>query len=152
MKFLSGTIGILGLSVLALSICFAEDDKAAKADLAALQGHWAMVSGTADGMALSESMVSQAKRVCEGDVVTVTMGTQLIMKARITVDPTKTPKSIDFQVTDGPTKGQKQLGIYELNGDSFKSCFGAPGAERPKEFVSKPGDKQTSTLWKREKQ
>jgi hypothetical protein len=54
-------------------------------------------------------------------------------------------------MTDGFTKGKKQLGIYELDGDTFKSCFGAPGAERPKDFTSQPGDKQTSSVWKREK-
>ena len=54
-------------------------------------------------------------------------------------------------MTGGFTKGKKQLGIYELDGDTFKSCFGAPGAERPKDFTSQPGDMRTSSVWKREK-
>ena len=73
------------------------------------------------------------------------------MKAKITIDPTKKPKTIDYQVIDGPTKGKKHLGIYELAGDTLKSCFGAPGAERPTDFTSKPGDKHTATVWKRAK-
>ncbi len=68
------------------------------------------------------------------------------MKARITIDPSKKPKTIDYDVIDGPTKGKRHLGIYELDGDTFKSCFGAPGAERPTDFTSKPGDGRTSTV------
>jgi len=36
-----------------------------------------------------------------------------------------------------------------LDGDTFKSSFGAPGAERPKDFTSKPGDGRTVSVWKR---
>jgi hypothetical protein len=50
------------------------------------------------------------------------------------------PKTIDYDMTGGFTKGEKQLGIYEVDRDTFKSCFGEPGAERPTDFTSKPGD------------
>jgi len=53
---------------------------------------------------------------------------------------------------EGFTKGKKQLGIYDLEGDKFKSCFGAPGAERPKDFSSQPGDQRTVSVWKRQKE
>jgi hypothetical protein len=74
------------------------------------------------------------------------------LKATITVDPSKNPKTMDYQMTEGVTKGKTQLGIYELDGDTFRSCFSAPGAERPTEFTTKPGDQRTLTVWKREKQ
>ena len=76
----------------------------------------------------------------------------MIFKARIILDPATKPKTIDFQRTDGGTKGMRQLGIYELDGDTLKSCFAAPEAERPKDFTSHPGDMRTSTVWKREKE
>lgn len=44
------------------------------------------------------------------------------------------------------------VGIYEVDGDVFKSCFGKSGAERPADFTSKPGDGRTLSVWKREKQ
>jgi hypothetical protein len=52
-------------------------------------------------------------------------------------------------MTEGFSKGNKQLGIYELNGGTFKACFSSPGAERPIEF--KGGEGLTLSEWKRQK-
>lgn len=142
---------LLALTCTAISLVAAEDNPAVKKDMDQLQGEWSMVSGTADGQPMPEEMRKQMKRVCKGDEITVTTGGQMFLKARVIIDPTKKPKTIDYEMTDGFTKGKKQLGIYELDGDTFKSCFGAPGAERPKDFTSKTGDKHTSSVWKREK-
>jgi len=119
--------------------------------MAQLQGEWLMVSGSADGQPMPVQMLKQMKRVCKGDEATTTMAGQLYIKAKITIDPSKKPKTIDYQMTDGFTKGKKQLGIYEVDGDSFNSCFGKPGAERPTDFTSKPGDGRTLSVWKRAK-
>ena len=52
---------------------------------------------------------------------------------------------------EGFSAGKKQLGIYEVEGDTFKACFSKPGDERPTDFTSKPGDGRTVSVWKREK-
>jgi uncharacterized protein (TIGR03067 family) len=77
------------------------------------------------------------------------MGAQMFLKAKYTIDPSKNPKTIDYDMTEGFSKGKKQLGIYELNGDTFKACFNSPGAERPTEF--KAGAGLTLSEWKRQK-
>jgi uncharacterized protein (TIGR03067 family) len=117
-----------------------------------LQGEWSMVSGSADGQPMPESMLKQMKRVCKGDELTVTMGEQTFFKAKVTIDPTAKPKTIDYDMTEGFSKGKKQLGIYELEGDTLKASFGAPGAERPTDFTSKAGEKRTLSVWKRQKE
>ena len=142
---------LIGLACAAISLAAAEDNPATKKDMAQLQGEWSMVSGSADGQPMPEEMRKQMKRVCKGDEITVTTGGQIFLKAKVSIDPSKKPKTIDYEMTGGFTKGKKQLGIYELDGDTFKSCFGAPGAERPKDFTSQPGDMRTSSVWKREK-
>ena len=143
---------LIGVAAVTISSAWAEDNEAVKKDLAQLQGEWSMVSGSADGQPMPVEMAKQMKRVCKGDEATITMAGQIYLKAKITIDPSKKPKTIDYQMTDGFTKGQKQLGIYELEGESFKSCFGKPGAERPTDFTSKPGDGRTLSVWKRERE
>jgi uncharacterized protein (TIGR03067 family) len=142
---------LVALATLVISIARAGDDEAAKKDLAQLQGEWTMVSGSAGGQPMPGQMVGQMKRVCKGDEITITMAGEIYFKATIILDPTKTPKTIDYQMTQGFSKGKKQLGIYEVEGNRLKSCFGAPDAERPTDFTTKPGDGRTASVWKREK-
>jgi uncharacterized protein (TIGR03067 family) len=142
---------LVGLSVATLGPAGAADDKAVKKDMDLLQGEWSMVSGSADGQPMPAELLKQMKRVCKGDEATTTMAGQVYLKAKIKIDPSKTPKTIDYQMTDGFTKGKTQLGIYEVEGDTFKACFGKPGAERPADFTSKSGDGRTLSVWKREK-
>src|SRR6266513_258906 len=83
---------LIGLAVAAFTV-----------DRAGLQGEWTMVSGSADGEAMPEEMRKQMKRVCKKDEATVTMGELVFMKAKITIDPSKNPKTIDYEMTEGFT-------------------------------------------------
>ncbi len=146
------TLLLIAFTASTMSTARAADNPAVKKDMDQLQGDWSMVSGSADGFPVPESMLGNSKRICKGDETTAILGGQLFFKAKFTIDPSKKPKTIDYQMTEGPTKGKKQLGIYELDGDRVKFCFGAAGAERPADFTSKPGDGRTASLWKRQKE
>ena len=135
-----------------ISSARADEKDAVTKDLAQMQGEWVMVSGSADGQPMPDPMVKQMKRVCKGEEVTTTMGGRLYFKAKIAISPAKKPKTIDYQMTEGLTKGKTQLGIYEVEGDTLKACFGKPGDERPADFTSKPGDGRTLSVWKRQKE
>jgi len=132
-------------------LLFADDSDAIKKDIAQLQGEWSMVSGEIDKQPMPEALLKGSKRVAKGDETTVTIGGMLFMKAKFTVDPSKKPKTIDYMMTEGLTKGKTQLGIYELDGDMVKFCFAKPGQDRPTEFVTKEGSGRTLSVWKREK-
>jgi len=142
---------LIGLAAVALATARAEDTEAMKKDMAQLQGEWSMVSGSADGNAMPDAMRETARRVCKGDETTVTIGAQLLMKAKFTIDPSRKPKTIDYEMIDGLTNGKRQLGIYELEGDTVRFCFGSPGSERPPDFTSKQGDGRTLSVWRRKK-
>jgi len=122
-----------------------------KKEMAQLEGEWSMVSGEADGASMPEEMVKTGKRVAKDGETTITIGGQVYFKAKFTIDPAKKPKAIDYDMTEGPTKGKKHLGIYELDGDTVKFCFAAPGKDRPTEFTSKEGSQHTLSVWKRVK-
>jgi len=143
---------LIGLAAMTISLARAEESQAVKQDMAKLQGEWTMVSGSVDGEPAPEEMRKGFKRVCKGNQTTTTMSGEIFMQATITIDPSKKPKTIDYEMTAGFTKGKKQLGIYELDGDTFKACFGSAGAERPTDFSSKPGDGRTLSVWKRQKE
>src|SRR5205823_15047290 len=99
--------------------------------------------------AMPEALVKSARRVCRGGETTVTLSGQLFMRAKITVDPSKKPKAIDYVLTGGPDKGKTQLGIYEIEDDTLKTCFAAPGKPRPADFTTATGSSRTLSVWKR---
>src|SRR5689334_1823717 len=109
MKTLRTAFFIGLVTVAGVSLARAEENEAAKKDKEKLQGEWSMVSGTSDGQEIPEEYRKQMKRACKGDELTVTVGEQLVMKAKITLDASTKPKTIDYEVTDGPNKGKKQL-------------------------------------------
>src|SRR6266446_7620234 len=87
---------LIGLATVS-SAC-AEENEAVKKDLALLQGEWSMVSGSADGQSMPDEMRQQMKRVCRGDETTTTIAGQVYFKAKITLDPSKKPKTIDYEM------------------------------------------------------
>jgi uncharacterized protein (TIGR03067 family) len=127
-------------------------EDAAKKDLKQLQGKWVMVSCERDGEKLSEEEISTYRRTIKGNKYTVTFkagdGTHEL-HGTITLDPTKRPKAIDAIRTEGESKGQPMLGIYELGGKTQKVCFAPVGQDRPTEFSSKAGTQHVLTVWKR---
>jgi uncharacterized protein (TIGR03067 family) len=137
----------------ALAVCLlaGADEDAVQKEKKRLEGEWSMVSGEIDRQPLPAEYVKGAKRVARDGETTVMIGGRLFMKARYTIDPGKKPKTIDYTMTDGPTKGKTQLGIYELDGDTVKFCFAAPGKERPQDFTTKEGSGRTLSVWKRDK-
>ena len=140
---------LLGLFAFNTTSPSADADTALKSELQKLKGNWQMVSGSADGQAMPEDMLKQMKRSYNGDELQVTMAGRIFFRAKITIDPSKNPKTIDYEMLEGPTKGKRQLGIYEIDGDTFKSAFAKPDAPRPQDFKEAEG--KTVSVWKREK-
>src|SRR5436853_6909942 len=118
MKTISFVV-MAGLVTFSILPARAEKSDAVKKEQAQLQGEWSMVSGSADGQPMPDAMVKQMKRTRKGDETATTMAGKVFFTAKITIDPTKKPKTIDYDMTEGFTKGKKQLGIYEIDGDTF---------------------------------
>ena len=140
--------GLVAL-VITISIARAADDDAAKKDMARLQGEWVMVSGSADGQEMPAGILKNSKRVCKDDVTTVTVGDQLFMKAKFTLDRSKHQACVDYENIAGSHAGRPQVGIFELSGDTLRVCMSAPGKPRPQDFSSKRGDGRSYTTWRR---
>jgi uncharacterized protein (TIGR03067 family) len=55
------------------------------------------------------------------------------------IDPTKKPRTIDFMPTSGFLSGNEYVGIYELEKDTRRVCFGEKAKGRPTEFAAPSG-------------
>ncbi len=114
-----------------------------------LEGEWAMVSSIRDGEPLDKNYVKRGRRSYKGSKTVMFFADQLYMQSSFTLDPAQQPKEIDFLNSHGPGAGKTQLGIYELEGPTLKTCLSAPGHPRPGNYKTEHGDGRTVTVWSR---
>jgi uncharacterized protein (TIGR03067 family) len=138
--------GILSLSLLVVAAAHAEDDSAKK-ELARLDGTWKFVKVEAPDK-IAEAMASASVVQFQGNKMKITVSTdrKVVHEAKIALDPGKKPKTMDITALDGPTKGETDKWIYELDGDTLKMACD-PQGERPGDFTYKKGSsRQVYTL------
>jgi uncharacterized protein (TIGR03067 family) len=142
-------VGIAALLLLAAVAC--PQDEAARKDLKQMEGTWKAVVHEADGKKTTEEDNKKAdvKLVVKDGKFTVHFNDKVVGQGTIKLDAGKKPKQIDATATDGPMKDATLVGIYELNGDEMRVCFGLPGKERPTEFRTKEGTGQMLLGYKR---
>jgi uncharacterized protein (TIGR03067 family) len=106
-------------------------------DAERLQGTWTVESAEKQ----APEKIKGLRAVVKGDSFCFRVGDKDLETAIIKLDPTKMPKTIDFQpATPGKTEKRPSLGIYELKGNTLKLCWRKEGAERPTEFAAKADD------------
>lgn len=105
-------------------------------DLDFLQGSWSIVSLEVDGHSVSQDMVSDGRIEVKGSRFrSLDMGA--VYEGEIELDPAASPKSFDLVFTKGPEKGNRNLGIYEIEDDGWRMCLATRGDARPREFATK---------------
>jgi uncharacterized protein (TIGR03067 family) len=122
-----------------------------KDDLAKLKGDWTLVYTEANGKKRTPENFKEFSRTVTGDTYVVTIETEegvQTVGGKIKLDPTKSPKTIDVEMTEGAAKGKSFRGIYKFEGDTQVICLAAPDKDRPAKFDSTEG---TVTVWKRPK-
>jgi uncharacterized protein (TIGR03067 family) len=112
----------------------------------ALQGEWEIVSADEDGAPVKKPDLKTLTVVGRRGEFVFRLGS---VRALITIDPTANPPSFDvFGLNEAfPFGGH---GIYKLDGDRLTVCWAVSG-ERPKQFVTKPGDDARLYVLKRAK-
>ena len=138
---------IVGVALLLAAGDAGED---VKKELAKFGGTWRIVSLETEQGKIGEDALKDFRLIIEGDKFTAKEQSGEV-HGTFKVDPAKKPKTIDIIMKDGPMKDTTMLGIYELDGDTVKFCFAAPGKDRPSDFTAKEGSQRTLSVWKRDK-
>jgi uncharacterized protein (TIGR03067 family) len=130
-------------------------------DLAALQGNWKPLQCDHEGMPqMPPELMKQVTAVfdkreyylyfVDKDKDGKPKPLRLAL-ANVTLDQSTTPKSITFEFAEGPFKGDKRHGIYELAGNQLKLCYGPADKPRPTEFKSPANSGYFLETWARQK-
>jgi uncharacterized protein (TIGR03067 family) len=143
--------GLLAALTVALLLGADKPADANKKDLERMQGDWVAASQVVDGEKSGDDEAQIIFRTVKDDTYTVSVFDKPIGKGTFTIDATKKPRTIDAKPATAEKDSPPLLGIYEIDGDTFRACFAAPGKERPKDFDCKAGSGHRLTVWKREK-
>ncbi|MGO9924135.1 MAG: TIGR03067 domain-containing protein [Isosphaeraceae bacterium] len=128
----------------------ADDNEDVKQELKKFQGTWTFESIETGGKEIPAAEFKGITVTFEGDKYAVKKGDEVIEAATQKLDPSKSPKTLDATVTEGPNQGAVILGIYEISGDTLKVCFDPEGKKRPMQFKTASGS-QTLVVHKRVK-
>ena len=127
------------------------DDKAnVEKELKKFQGAWTFESSETGGKKLQADELKGLIVTFEGNKHTVKKDDKVIQVGTQKLDASKSPKTIDVTLTEGPSKGAVILGIYEISGDTLKVCFDPEGKKRPTQLTSASGS-ETLVVHKRVK-
>jgi uncharacterized protein (TIGR03067 family) len=129
----------------------ADDQADVEKELKKFQGTWTFESVEVGGKEIPAAEFKGITVTFEGDKYAVKKGDEVIQAATLKLDPSKSPKTLDVTVAEGPNKGAVMLGIYEIDGETLKVCFDPHGKKRPTEFKSAPGSEKFVNIHKRVK-
>jgi uncharacterized protein (TIGR03067 family) len=127
-----------------------EKARAVEAELKKFEGTWKYELVEVEGKAVPQEESRDDRLIIKGDHYTAKTRRGTVSGV-FEVDPTVTPKTIEVTLSDGPSKGKRFEGIYELEGDTYKVCIAFEGKPRPTEFVTKPGSGHVFEILEREK-
>jgi uncharacterized protein (TIGR03067 family) len=121
---------------------------AVKDELKKFAGTWKLVAANFSEEDQKPEQVKTGSLVVEGDHFTLKFNNE-VHKGKFVIDPAKKPKTIDVEFTAGALKDSQVKGIYQIDGDTRKSCFAMPNQDRPTDF-DRGKDKYVWT-WKADK-
>jgi uncharacterized protein (TIGR03067 family) len=131
-------------------------DESPKGDLEKLQGTWSTVSLVNNGKTLLDQTTPPnpgpaTKLAYEGNKWMVKVGDKIVASGITKLDSSRNPKEIDVMDETGMKNEKTKLGIYELDGDTYKYCLAPAGKPRPTGFVSREGSGHSLGVSKRDR-
>jgi uncharacterized protein (TIGR03067 family) len=107
-------------------------------DLDLVQGTWAVAELQMEGQTISGGMLANARVEITGSRFS-SLGMGTVYEGTVSLDDSANPHQLNMKFDAGPEKGNTNLGIYELIGDTWKICLSTRGEVRPTEFSAPAG-------------
>lgn len=107
-------------------------------DLDKLQGVWKIVALEMEGHVVPPAAFGEGKIELSGSRFKTT-GMGAAYEGTATFDESKSPREFNLNFETGPEKGNASLGIYELDGNTWRICLSTRGSTRPAKFAAEPG-------------
>ena len=114
-----------------------------------IQGTWILESVESQGQTFIEQYKDWTFNI-KDDKLTIKVGGKVTKEYIIKIDPDKKPKTVDLTREIGG-RTLTELGIYELDGDTWKMCNDEAGIMRPTEYGTKEGTQLEVIIMKRVK-
>jgi len=127
-----------------------------KKDQERLQGTWKATRVTVNGTEVPGEVLKSITVTIRGNEINTAFkgdDQDMNQKAGFKLDPSKKPKQIDLVPEDGPEKGKRLEGIYEIEGDTFRMAIAPPvgGGKRPENFNAGEGSTAFVMTFQRDK-
>jgi uncharacterized protein (TIGR03067 family) len=141
----------VGFTASGVAGTLADDKVDLEKEVKKFQGTWTIESSKTGGKELPADDLKGFILTFEGNKHTLKKGDEVIQVGTQKLDASKSPKTIDVTIAEGPNKRKVMLGIYEIDDDTLKVCFDPQGKKRPTEFKSAPGSENFVNVHKRVK-
>jgi uncharacterized protein (TIGR03067 family) len=123
-------------------------DTDVKKEMKKFEGEW-KIEKYEGPMAPPEDEQAKVRFIFKGDTVTLIVDGKKVGAATFKIDPSKKPKTIDLDMTEGKNKGKTSLAFYAFEGETLKWCATERFNERPTEFKASEENKQGVLTLKR---
>ena len=120
-------------------------------DLKKLAGTWRPVEATLGDIKIDQEALDKITLVHEEDRFTLTAG-EVVHRGTFSLDPAKTPKTLDLFYTEGPNTGSTVVAVYEIDGDRLTACYSLNSNARPTELKSEGDQSRLLVKFDRKKE
>jgi uncharacterized protein (TIGR03067 family) len=126
-----------GVLFLTAGFLLAADAPEPRTDYDKIQGMWKITVAVENGKETPAARNEKVRIRFTADKMIVTEGDEE-HKGAYKLDPSRRPSTIEVTPDDGPNKGKKAFGIYQLSGDTLTICLAlGEGKDRPSDFTAK---------------